>query len=123
MSRRYEFSKQIKRDALRRSDMRCEAIGKVYGLEEGRRCNAPLANGVQFDHYPSPATDPGSDTLDNCVACCKTCHGFKTRAYDTPMQAKGKRIRDRHVGIKKRRRTIPGRRFNGDPIPAKWVDC
>lgn len=122
MTRRYEFSKQTKREALRRSEMRCEAIGAVYGLEPGHRCNAPLGHGVQFDHYPAPATDPGSDTLDNCVAVCLTCHKFKTRTYDTPMQAKGKRVRDCHFGIKKRRRTIAGRRFNGDPIPSEWRD-
>lgn len=122
MTRRYEFSKQTKREALRRSEMLCEAIGAVYGLEPGQRCNAPLGHGVQFDHYPAPATDLGSDTLDNCVAVCLTCHKFKTRTYDTPMQAKGKRVRDCHFGIKKRRRTIAGRRFNGDPIPSEWRD-
>lgn len=122
MTRRYEFSKATKREALRRSGMMCEAVGAVYGLPRGQRCNAPLGSGVDFDHYPVPATDRGSDTLDNCVACCRTCHKYKTRTYDTPMQAKGKRVRDRHSGIRKRRRTIPGRRFNGDPIPAVWRD-
>jgi 5-methylcytosine-specific restriction protein A len=99
-SRRYEFSKETKREALRRSGKRCEAVGTVYGLEAGERCNAPLDGGVEFDHYPSPATDKGSDTLENCVAACKTCHGFKTRSYDIPMQAKGKRVSDKHLGIR-----------------------
>lgn len=122
MTRRYEFSKQVKREALRRSGMICEGRGTVYGLEAGQRCNAPLGNGVDFDHYPIPATDSGSDVLDNCVACCRVCHKFKSHTYDTPMQAKGKRIRDKDNGIKKRRRTIPGRRFSGEPIPSRWVD-
>lgn len=122
MTRRYEFSKQIKREALRRSGMMCEAVGAVYGLAPGQRCNAPLGHGVQFDHYPAPAMDRGSDTLDNCAAVCPSCHKFKTRTYDTPMQAKGKRVRDRHLGIKSRRKTIAGRRFNGEPIPAVWRD-
>lgn len=97
---RYEFSKAVKREALRRSGGLCEATGVVYGLNFGQRCNAPLSHGVEFDHYPVPATDKGSDTLDNCVACCPTCHRFKTSTYDVPMQAKGKRVRDKHLGIR-----------------------
>lgn len=97
---RQEFSKPTKREALKRSGGLCEAIGTVYGLTPGQRCNAPLSHGVEFDHYPVPATDPGSDTLDNCVACCKTCHRHKTSTYDVPMQAKGKRISDKHNGIR-----------------------
>lgn len=97
---RHEFSKPTKREALKRSGGLCEAIGEVYGLKPGERCNAPLSHGVEFDHYPVPATDRDSDGLENCVAACKTCHGFKTRSYDIPMQAKGKRVSDKHRGIR-----------------------
>ena len=83
---RHEFSKPVRREALKRSGGLCEAIGTVYGLEPGQRCNAPLSHGVEFDHYPVPATDKGSDTLDNCVAVCRTCHRRKTSTYDVPMQ-------------------------------------
>jgi len=100
-SRRYEFSKQTKREALQRSGKLCEAVGSVYGLPPGQRCNAPLDSGVEFDHYPAPATDKGSDTLENCVATCKTCHRFKTSTFDVPVQAKTKRVNDRHNGIRK----------------------
>lgn len=106
MSRRYEFSKTTKREALRRAGdgdtgkARCEAVGEVYGLPPGHRCNAPLNRGVEFDHYPKPAIDKGSDTLENCVAVCKSCHAHKTRTYDIPVIAKGKRVSDRHLGIK-----------------------
>lgn len=102
---RYEFNKPTKREALKRSEGRCEALGEVYGLKAGERCNAPLSHGVEFDHYPSPATDKGSDTLENCVAACKSCHSFKTRSYDIPMQAKGKRVRDKFLGISSHSRT------------------
>lgn len=98
---RYEFKKPVLREAKARSGGFCEAVGEVYGLPAGQRCNAPLSHGVEFDHYPSPATDPGSDTLENCVACCKSCHRFKTSHYDVPMQAKGRRIRDKSNGIRK----------------------
>lgn len=100
MARRAEFPRKVKREALLRSGGLCEATGAVYGLDPGKRCNAPLSHGVEFDHYPLPATDRDSDTLDNCVACCRVCHRTKSSAYDVPMQAKNKRQRDRHLGIR-----------------------
>lgn len=110
-SRRYEFSKDVKRQALSRSNGLCEAVGEVYGLEPGERCAFPLGSGVEFDHYPLPATDEDSDTLENCVSCCPTCHKHKTSTYDTPMQAKGKRIRDKHFGIVKPKGRLQSRGF------------
>lgn len=98
---RHNFSAKVKRQARERSGGFCEAVGEVYGLPAGQRCNAPLAGKrVEIDHYPIPATDEGSDTLGNAVACCTDCHGFKTRTYDVPMQAKGKRVATRHMGIR-----------------------
>ena len=103
---RHEFSPKVRREALLRSgagnigDAPCEAVGTLYGLEPGQRCNAPLNNGFDVDHYPIPATDRGSNRLENAVACCKACHRFKTSHYDIPMQAKGKRVADRHMGIR-----------------------
>lgn len=112
---RHEFSKPTKREALKRSEGRCEAIGAVYGLPPGQRCNAPLSHGVEFDHYPVPATDRDSDGLENCVAACKVCHGFKTRSYDIPMQAKGKRVSDKAKGIRAAKSKIPNRPWGGTP--------
>jgi 5-methylcytosine-specific restriction protein A len=98
---RHNFSQAVKKAAKARSGGYCEASGSVYGLEPGQRCNAPLAGKrVEIDHYPIPATDEGSDVLENAVACCTDCHGFKTSTYDIPMQAKGKRIALRHEGIR-----------------------
>ena len=99
---RYEFSKQTKRAALKRSDQLCEAVGAVYGLEPGQRCHAPLSRGVEFDHYPVPATERDRDGLENCVACCPTCHKHKTRTFDIPVQAKTKRVSDAHLGVTKK---------------------
>jgi 5-methylcytosine-specific restriction endonuclease McrA len=98
---RKEFSSVTKRQALERSEGRCEAVGKVYGLNAGARCSGALSAGVEFDHYPVRAADGGENTLDNCVAVCRTCHRYKTRMFDLPAIAKGKRISDRHKGIKK----------------------
>lgn len=98
---RHEFSTKTKRQARERSGGFCEAVGTVYGLDPGTRCNAPLdSKGVEFDHYPVPATERDSNGLENCVACCKTCHGFKTCTFDIPVQAKTKRVSDKHLGIR-----------------------
>lgn len=98
---RHNFSPKVKRQARERSGGFCEAVGVVYGLPEGQRCNAALAGKrVEIDHYPVPATDEGSEVLENAVACCTDCHSFKTRSYDIPMQAKGKRVSDRNLGIR-----------------------
>lgn len=113
MAKRYEFPAKIKRAARERSEGRCEAVGEVYGLEPGQRCNAPLdGKRVEIDHYPLPATDKGSDVLENAVACCVQCHAFKTATFDIPMQAKGKRASDRHLGM---RRGPKGRGFPKRP--------
>lgn len=110
MAKRYEFTQKTKRAALERSGGRCEASGSVYGLTPGQRCNAPLTGKrVEIDHYPAPATDKGSDVLENAVACCVQCHSFKTATYDVPMQAKGKRVSDRHLGIERKGRGFPKR--------------
>jgi 5-methylcytosine-specific restriction protein A len=48
-------------------------------------------------------------------------HKLKT-AQDVAEKAKVNRKKASHLGIKRRRRTIPGRKFNGEAIPARWVD-
>ena len=111
---RLEFGRPVRREALRRSGGMCEAVGQVYGLQAGQRCNAPLSHGVEFDHYPLRAADGGGNGLDNCAAVCPTCHRIKTSTFDTPMAAKGKRISDRHVGIKDKSKWPTQRLGNGN---------
>ena len=48
-------------------------------------------------------------------------HKVKTKS-DRRTKAKNDRVRKRHLGIRGRRRTIPGRKFDGTPIPARWVE-
>ena len=55
---RHEFPQSIKREAVRRADGKCEAVGAVYGLPDNVRCNGDLSRGKQIDHYPAPAGDP-----------------------------------------------------------------
>jgi 5-methylcytosine-specific restriction protein A len=121
-SKRYEFSKEVKRHALARSEGRCEGLGVAYGLDPGQRCNAVLLR-KEYDHYPLPATMEDSDTLENCVVCCPACHKHKTRTLDIPVQAKAKRVSDKHNGIVKPKGSIPNRPFGGIPSNTRDINA
>lgn len=108
---RREFSRAVKREALQRSGGFCEASGAMYGLEDGRRCNAPLSAGVEFDHLISDSSG-GEPTLENCVCACRVCHAHKTAKIDTPKAAKIKRVQDKHLGVSKPKHRWPSRPFS-----------
>lgn len=97
---RAEFSKQTKREALKRSGLFCEAVGPMYGLSAVQRCNAPLGYGVEFDHIVLDANSK-DNSLENCAAVCIKCHRWKSAHHDTPMAAKTVRMRDKASGIRK----------------------
>lgn len=101
MSRTAEFTKPVKRLALERSGKRCEAVGALYGLPAGHRCNADLGYGVEFDHIVLEANSK-DNSLENCAAVCMRCHRFKTTKHDTPKAAKTLRQQDKGRGIRKR---------------------
>jgi hypothetical protein len=99
---RAEFKKPVKRLALKRSGGLCEAVGELYGLPAGQRCNAPLAYGVEFDHVILEANSH-DNSLENCAATCKRCNQWKANKHDTPMAAKTVRQQDKlGLGIRKR---------------------
>lgn len=109
MSRDREFSRATKRDALKRSGQLCEAVGPMYGLEEGRRCNANLGYGVQFDHVIEHELG-GDASLENCAAICPACHKVKT-AKGIKAIRKADRMRDKNNGTWKRKgAAMPGSR-------------
>ena len=62
----------------------------------------------------------GADDQSNMAPAHERCAIAKT-VSEAPVKAKSDRVRARHLGIKKRKRTIPGKRFNGDPLPSRWV--
>lgn len=101
MSRTAEFTKPVKREALERSGKRCEAVGAMYGLADGHRCNADLGYGVNFDHIVLEANSK-DNSLENCAAVCIKCHKCKTAKHDTPMAAKTVRQQDKNLRIRKR---------------------
>lgn len=109
MARR-EFTKPTMRAALTRSGMLCEAVGVWYGLPAGKRCNAPLSAGVQYDHIILDANSK-DNSLENCAAVCIKCHRFKTAKHDTPTAAKTLRQQDKNLGIRKAKSSLSNPRF------------
>lgn len=105
---RANFTKPVKREALKRSGGLCEATGGWYGLEPGKRCNAPLSYGVEFDHIILDANSK-DNSLDNCAAVCIACHKHKTAKIDVPTAAKTVRQRDKALGIRGNKQKIPSR--------------
>ena len=112
MGTRREFTKKTQREALKRSGMKCEAVGAMYGLEAGKRCDADLAYGVEFDHIVLDANSK-DNSLDNCAAVCIKCHRWKTANHDIPMAAKTVRQQDRALGVK----TKTAKPLRGAPFP------
>lgn len=106
---RAEFKRPTKRAALQRSGLLCEAVGSMYGLDEGRRCNASLGYGVEFDHVILDANSK-DNSLENCAAVCVKCHKWKTANHDTPLAAKTLRQQDDHRGISRKASRMPGSR-------------
>ena len=96
------FSKEVQRQAYARANGSCEA------------CSAQLSAGnTQYDHRIPWATSRDS-SLSNCQVLCKTCHSIKSAIIDIPRIAKGVRIADRHVGIRKlSSRPMPAGRNTG----------
>jgi 5-methylcytosine-specific restriction enzyme A len=96
------FSKEVQRQSYARANGSCEA------------CSAQLSAGnIQYDHRIPWATGRDS-SLSNCQILCKTCHSFKSAIIDAPRIAKGVRIADRHVGIRKlSSRPMPASRNSG----------
>jgi len=98
---RTEFDKPTKRAAVKRAAGKCEAVGAMYGLLPGVRCNGPINGGFDFDHIILEANSH-DNSLENCAVVCRPCHRFKTTRHDTPLAAKTLRQQDKHLGIRKR---------------------
>lgn len=109
MANRREFTKKTQREALKRSGMKCEAVGAMYGLETGKRCEADLAYGVEFDHIVLDANSK-DNSLENCAAVCIKCHRWKTAKHDIPMAAKTVRMEDR-AGIVEDHKAVFAERY------------
>lgn len=114
MARR-EFSTATRKASLKRSGYRCEAVGAWYGLPEGQRCTANLAEGVEYDHLILDANSK-DNSLENCRAVCPKCHRFKTSKIDVPTAAKT--TRQQFMGLKtKAKAKIPSPPKSPKPAP------
>lgn len=71
----------------------------------------------QLDHVDA-LINGGRNDESNLQPLLVEHHKNKTRA-DVAQKAATYRKRVKHHGIKRAGRTIPGRRFNGDPIPSR----
>lgn len=107
---RTEFNRETRREALKRSGLKCEASGPRYGLAEGQRCNCSLSLGVQYDH-DVPDQLGGDNSLENCRAVCVQCHKIKTRG-DIQQIRKSDRQRDKRSGVIR-----PAGKLRGAPFP------
>jgi 5-methylcytosine-specific restriction endonuclease McrA len=115
---RNEFTQKTKKAALKRSEMRCEAIGAMYGLEPGKRCVTDISGGVQFDHIVLDANSK-DNSIENCAAVCIKCHRWKTANHDVPMAAKTVRQMEKHIGLKRPKQTIRSAPFQQSEKAAK----
>lgn len=61
----------------------------------------------------------GEDTDENVAPEHKSCNARDAHETTTPRAAKIKRVRAKHVGIRKRSGFRGWRKFNGDPV---WND-
>jgi 5-methylcytosine-specific restriction endonuclease McrA len=115
---RREFSKATKRLALKRSGFLCEAVGAMYNLPVGKRCNSPLGSGVEYDHIVLEANSH-DNSLENCAAVCIKCHRWKSAKHDTPMAAKTVRMQDKFNGIERKKAPIHSAGFPQKPKAGK----
>jgi 5-methylcytosine-specific restriction endonuclease McrA len=113
---RTEFPQAIRKAAFARSCMpdgvpKCEAPG----------CGRVIRAGHLIFEHVQPDGLGGEPTMANIAVYCDVCADKKTREDDNPRMAKADRVLKRAYGLGKKRRTIPGRRFNGEPRPARWI--
>lgn len=116
--KRTEFPQAIRKAAFARACMpdgipKCEC--PTHGGEKMIR-----AGHLIFEHV-QPDGLGGEPTLENCKCYCDVCADRKTVEDDNPRMRKADRVLKRAYGLGKKRRTIPGRRFNGEPRPARWI--
>ena len=106
--RRYNFSDETKRQAWARCGGLCEGCGNPIRA----------GNGPEYNHQYLPATEPGSNTLDNCqVLCSRPCHRVITDTETTPKRAKAKRVLDKRINARSKRGGFRGhRRFDGSIV-------
>lgn len=96
---------------------------RVFDSKKGRchKCTRKINAGEKWTcEHLIALINGGENREKNLDVTCDWCLPTKNAA-DVAEKSRVYKRRKSHVGVKKRRRTIPGRRFNGDPIPSRWV--
>lgn len=84
-------------------------------------CGRLLVPGRWVLDHVVPLADGGANAEDNLQPLCTDpCHKIKT-GQEATERAPIRRKRAKAIGAKRRRKTIPGRRFDGTPIPSRIV--
>lgn len=79
-----------------------------------------VRDGFDADHIVPLALGGKDDGATNGQLLCVPCHRAKTGAQDAPRIAKAKRVRDKHFGLKDKRRGFRGwRNMRGEIVWAK----
>jgi hypothetical protein len=113
--KRTEFPQSVRKTAFARC---C----KPDGIPKCEKCGNMLrAGGIIYEHV-QPDGLGGPPTLENCKVYCSVCADKKTVEEDNPRMAKADRVLKKSYGLRRRRRTIGGRKFDGTPIPPRWVE-
>jgi 5-methylcytosine-specific restriction protein A len=99
---------------------------RVYTKAEGRCaiCDRKIGGSVRpaYDHIQALINGANNNRESNLqLLCVSPCHQEKTGA-DQAIKSKTARVKGKHIGATGPRRTIPGRKFDGTPIPAKWMN-
>ena len=96
---------------------------RVFERDEGKcqcGCGIKIRPGDKWDTDHTKALANGGENREGNLRTLLTAHHKIKTAADVREKAKVYRIRAKHTGAMKPKRTIPGRRFNGEPIPARW---
>lgn len=96
---------------------------RIYDAANGECCicglyiHAARGDKLVIEHV-KPLWLGGADDETNMRPAHQRCAIKKTVA-EAPIKAKTDRMRASSLGLKKRGRTIPGRKFDGTPVPAR----
>jgi len=109
ISMRAEFSKATMRAAYARAEGKCEHCGvKLWGYSRPEY------------HHKLESYLGGANTLDNCCVLCRICHDLTTKGR-RPEIDKTRRLSDKHMGIKKRKKPFGDPRYrkklSGEVVP------
>ena len=94
---------------------------RVFDAHGGKcaECGMKLGPATPWDLDHTVALVNGGENAEgNLRPLCKPCHRGKS-AEDVAQKAKDRRVRSKHIGAAPKKRKMPYRRFNGDPV---WRD-